>query len=191
MKERSGGLSEAIGAIGAALDSLGLAWMLIGGVAVVSRGVARLTDDVDATVVGAELDLEATVAAFSRHGITPRIDDAIAFARERQVLLLRHVPSDTPLDLSLAWLPFELEAIARAQRLDLGGVDAPVATVEDLLVYKAIAWRPRDRDDIERLVATGHAIDLVRVQIVVEQLSDALEEPERAVEFAKLVRGAR
>jgi hypothetical protein len=153
--------------------------MLIGGVAVVARGVARLTDDVDATVVGAELDLDAAITILSRHGIIPRIADATRFARQSQVLLLRHVPSDTPLDLSLAWLQFELDAIERAERLDLSGVDAPVATAEDLLVYKAIAWRPRDRDDIERLMAAGHSIDLVRVQATVEELAEALDEPER------------
>lgn len=191
MTEPDTGLPQAIAALGAALDSMGLPWMLIGGIAVVSRGVARMTDDVDATVVGAKIDLEAAVAIFARHGIVPRIDDALPFARQRQVLLLRHAPSDTPLDLSLAWLPFELEAIERAQRLDLGGIDAPVATIEDLLVYKAIAWRPRDRDDIERLVATGHAIDLARVRAIVEQLADALEEPERAIRFAELIERAR
>ena len=71
--------------------------------------------------------------------------------------------------------------------MDLGGVDAPVATIDDLLVYKAIAWRPRDREDIERLLATGHAVDIRRVQAIVEQLGEALEEPERAAQFAKLL----
>jgi hypothetical protein len=164
--------------------------MVIGGVAVIARGVARLTDDVDATVVGADFDLDTAVAVLSRHEIVPRVEDAIAFARQRQVLLLRHVPSGTPLDLSLAWLSFEIEAIERADRLDLGGVEAPVATTDDLLIYKAIAWRPRDREDIERLMAAGHAIDLARVQATVELLSDALEEPERAIRFADLVRRA-
>lgn len=154
MTERRVGVPQTVAALGAALESIGVSWMVIGGVAVVARGVARLTDDVDATVIGADLDLEATITVLSRHGIIPRIDDAIRFARQSQVLLLRHALSDTPLDLSLAWLPFEVDAIERAERLDLNGVDAPVATVEDLLVYKAIAWRPRDREDIERLTST-------------------------------------
>jgi hypothetical protein len=185
------GPSQAIAALGEALEALGVPWMVIGGVAVVARGVARLTDDVDATVVGADIDLEAALTVLSAHEITPRIEDAIAFARQRQVLLLRHVPSSTPLDLSLAWLPFEIEAIERAERLDLGGVHAPVATTDDLLVYKAIAWRPRDRDDIERLMAAGPTIDIARVQATVELLADALEEPERAIRFAELVRRTR
>jgi len=185
--DRRASIPQTIAALRTALESIGVPWMVIGGVAIVARGVTRLTDDVDATVIGAEFDLDAAIAVLSRHGIAPRIADAARFARQSQVFLLRHVPSDTPIDLSLAWLPFEIDAIERAERLDLSGVDAPVATIEDLLVYKAIAWRPRDRDDIERLMKTGHAIDLVRVQAIVEQLAEALGEPERASRFAALV----
>jgi hypothetical protein len=191
MTERGADSSQALAALRAALESIGVPWMLIGGVAIIARGVARLTDDVDATVIGADLDLDAAVIILSHHGIVPRIEDATRFARQSQVLLLRHVPSDTPLDLSLAWLPFEIEAIERAERLDLGGVDAPVATIEDLLVYKAIAWRPRDRDDIERLIAGGQAIDIMRVQAIVEQLAEAMDDPDRAIRFAELVARAR
>jgi hypothetical protein len=49
------------------------------------------------------------------------------FARENQILLLRHVPSGTDIDLSLAWLPFELEALGRAELLQLRGVEVPMA----------------------------------------------------------------
>lgn len=185
------GIPEVIGALGTALESIGVPWMLIGGVAVISRGLPRLTDDVDATLMGAEVDLEQLVDALEQHGIRPRIDGAIDFARQRQVLLLIHTASDIPLDVSLAWLPFETSAIERAERMDLGGVRAPVATVDDLLVYKAIAWRPRDRDDIERLVAAGHPIDVERVQRTVEALAEALEDPDRARIFAELVAKAR
>lgn len=44
---------------------------------------------------------------------------------------------------------------------------------------------------IERLMEAGHAIDLVRVRAIVEQLAEALDEPERAARFAELVSRAR
>lgn len=191
MTERRVAVPQTIAALGAALDTIGLPWMVIGGIAVVARGVTRFTDDVDATVIGAEFDLDAAIAVFAHHGIAPRINDATSFARQSQVLLLRHVSTDTPLDLSLAWLPFEIEAIERAERLVLSGVEAPVATAEDLLVYKAIAWRPRDRDDIEQLMDAGHTIDFVRIQAIVEQLAEALDEPERALQFIEILRRPR
>lgn len=88
----------------------------------------------------------------TRHRIVPRISDAIAFARERQVLLLRHEPSGVTIEVSFAWLPFEEEALERAYEIDFQGVRLRVARAEDLIVYKAAAWRDRDRADIERLL---------------------------------------
>ena len=41
--------------------------------------------------------------------------------------------------LSIAWLPFELEAIAACETVCLGDLRVPVARAEDLLIYKTIA----------------------------------------------------
>ena len=71
------------------------------------RGITRLTDDVDATVWAERLDVDDVLAVLARHEIVGRIPDAAAFAHERQVLLLQHTPTATPMELSLAWLPFE------------------------------------------------------------------------------------
>jgi hypothetical protein len=80
------------------------------------------------------------------------------------VLLLVHAPSATQIELSLAWLPFEHEALARAERLGIGSVQARVATAEDLVIYKAVAWRERDKSDIELLIQLHHdRIDFDRV----------------------------
>jgi len=95
------------------------------------------------------------------------------------------------LDLSLGWLPFECDAMARATAVDLDGVSVPVATAGDLIVFKAIGWRDRDKWDIEELLARHRTnIDLVRVRATVLQLLQALDEPERMAQFDALVRQA-
>lgn len=172
-----------------ALDELAVPAMIIGGIAVIARGVPRHTIDIDAAVWAEGLDVERLIDLLASHQIVPRIADARTFARERQVLLLRHEPSGTPLELSLAWLPFEREALDRATRVDFGSVVASVATPEDLVIYKAVAWRDRDRTDIERLLAL-HAttIDLARVRSLVRQFAEALDEPGRVDGFDALVR---
>jgi predicted nucleotidyltransferase len=93
---------------------------------------------------------------------------------------MRHRATAVDLDLSLAWLSFEIEAIASAEKLSLAGVRLPVARAEDLVIYKALAWRPQDQQDVERLLLL-HAseIDLVRVRRVVAGLAEALDDPER------------
>ncbi len=163
--------------------------MIIGGIAVIARGVPRQTVDIDATVLGDAITLDRLVAELARDGIAPRIADADEFARRHQILLVRHEATGTPLEISLAWLPFEREALARASEVDFGGVPIRVAAVEDLLVYKAVAWRDRDRADIERLlVRHGASIDLGRVRTVVQEFAAALDDPGRLDEFDALVR---
>jgi hypothetical protein len=175
-------------ALRAALLEVGEPHMLIGGTAVILRGVARLTDDVDATVWAERVDLDQLLAVLARHEIVGRVPDAAAFARERQVLLLRHLPTETPMELSLAWLPFEREALQRAELLDVGGVDIPVAVAQDLVIYKTIAWRDRDRTDVERLLrAHADEIDLSYVRRVIAEFAEALDERERVEDFERLL----
>jgi len=103
----------------ATLDELAIPWMVIGGVAVIASGVPRETIDIDVAVLGRVSDLDVLLATLERNGITPRIEGARQFARERQVLLLQHESSGVTMELSFAWLPFEEEALARARRIDV------------------------------------------------------------------------
>jgi len=162
--------------------------MIIGGLAAVARGIPRFTRDIDATIEAEGLDVDHALALLQQHGFEPRIEHAAEFARQRLVLLLRHRSSAVDLDLSLAWLPFEREALSRATSVDFEGVRLPVVAVDDLIVLKAVAWRLGDRSDIERLlIRYGRKIDLVRIRQALEQLLNMLEEPERLVEFDRLV----
>ena len=182
------GVLQALAALSEALSAVKAPAMIIGGIAVIARGVPRLTVDVDATVWGADVSLDDLFATLKAYGIVPRIPDAEAFARHRQVLLLEHRPSGTPLEVSLGWLPFEREALHRASEVDFGGLSISVPQVDDLIVYKAVAWRGRDRDDIERLLLLhGDRIDLDRIRDLVRQFSEALEEPERVAELEALI----
>jgi len=184
-------LIQALEAVVDALHEMPALSMVIGGIAVIVHGVPRLTVDVDATIWGHETDLETLFQKLAEHGIVPRIPDAFAFARDRQVLLLRHEPSGTPLEVSLGWLPFELEALKRSTIVRVGNVDVSIAVPEDLVIYKALAWRDRDRYDVERLLVLHQAaIDLDRVRDFVRQFAEVLEEPGRVAEFESLVQRA-
>lgn len=149
---------------------------IIGGIAVIARGVPRLTRDIDVAIAGEDISIPALASQLAEAGIVPRISDAIAFAEESQVLLLRHHESGVDIDVSLAWLPFELEALAAASFESLGGVRTSIAMPEDLIIFKAVAWRPQDQQDVERLLALyGSRVDLDRIRRHVKQLGDALE----------------
>lgn len=162
--------------------------MVIGGLAVIARGVVRHTDDADATVWAADVDLPNPIAALGRHGVVGRINDLEAFAAQAQVLLLVHQPTGVPMEVSLAWLPFERDALSRAERVSVEGLEIPVATAQDLIVYKTVAWRDRDRGDVEALLRLHRsAVDLDYVRARIAEFAEAIEEPERLAAFDALV----
>jgi hypothetical protein len=106
-------LLQGLAALGAALEEVGAPAMVIGGIGVIARGVPRQTIDVDATVWADAVETSTLLTLLARHEIRPRIADAADFAQRHQVLLLRHDPSGTPMEISFASLPFEREALPR------------------------------------------------------------------------------
>jgi predicted nucleotidyltransferase len=171
-----------------ALQALEGRYMLIGGLAVVLRGFPRHTDDIDITVMGADVSAAELGRLLDAGGFEARIGDAVAFAEQNMVLLYRHIDTGIEIDVTLAWLPFEEEAIAHAQPIEVEGVELPVVRVEDLLVYKAVAFRELDQRDIRALVMLHRdEIDLERVVRIVGQFAEAVEDPDRVGELERLL----
>lgn len=187
--ERPPGFLDALRALCDGLGALDVPWMIIGGVAVIAHGVPRYTADVDATVSAPSEALERIFEILADRRIVPRIDGALAFARERQVLLLRHEPSGVDLDVSLAWLPFEVEAIRRSESCDYAGVTIRIPRPDDLVIYKLVAARPRDYEDVERLLLLhGPSLDLRHITATVREFADALEDPMRTDALERLLK---
>lgn len=70
-----------------------------------------------------------------------------------------------------------MEAIAAAGPAVLGVARIPVAQPEALVIYKAVAWRPQDQQDVERLLALrGAHMDLARIRRHVRELEEAMDE---------------
>jgi hypothetical protein len=187
MAARRSPFLKALAALHDALRECKAPAAVIGGVAIIARGVARHTADIDATVLAAAVENRGLLACFAGHGFVARIPKPLEFARANQIVLLRHRITGVDLDLSLAWLPFEAEAIANAEPIEYAGVTLPCARAEDLLIYKLIAHRNRDLDDAERLLLLHRkAIDMARVRRVLGQLAEALEGPDRLMTLAQL-----
>ena len=170
----------------------GLPGMIIGGVAVIALGFPRTTVDIDATVWATLDDLDSLVGRLERAGIAPRIAGAIDFAKTNRVLLMKHCDSGVPIDISLAVLPFEQEAIAHRRVIDVGGLRMTIPRVDDLLVYKMVASRPQDlRDAEELLLRYVDTVDLSRGRRLVGEFAAVLERPEMLTTFDRLVALAR
>ena len=119
-------------------DAAGVRAAIIGGVAASLLGKPRLTKDIDAIVMDAEA--EALIASGARYGFQPRIADAVDFARNTRMLLLRFAEGGIDIDLSLGALPFEYEVIDRSSMIEVSrGVSIRVASPEDIVIMKVIA----------------------------------------------------
>ncbi len=165
--------------------------MVIGGIAVIAHGVRRLTTDIDAVVRGDAVEVPALLELLARHGIVSRIEEPLRFAEQNLVLLLRHQPSGVDLDVSLAWSGFENEALRARKQARFGRARAPMATPEALIVFKAIAARPKDLEDVEALLAIHPDIDIARVRAHVRQLAELAGDQEIAQGFEAVLAKAR
>lgn len=173
-------LEKALADLASALNATGVPWMVIGGIAVIARGVRRMTTDIDATVRGDQADIGSLVRALAKKRIVPRIDNAERFASESLVLLLRHAPTGVEFDVSMAWTDFEHAAIAASSVAAFGVVKAPMARPEDLIVFKAIAGRPKDIEDAAALLVLYPKLDRNWLRGRVSQLAALADEPELA-----------
>lgn len=171
-------LETALADLTVALDATRVPWMVIGGIAVIARGVRRFTTDIDAAIRGDGLAIAPLLRALAKRKIVPRIDDAERFAAENLVLLLEHAPSGVELDVSLAWTAFEHDAIASAEVAPFGVVKAPMARPEDLIVFKAIAGRGKDIEDATALLVLYPKLDLGRIRDRVRELAELADAPE-------------
>lgn len=142
MSERS--VSDSSARAAEILRSLGGRWALIGALAAMQyRETERLTTDADFLVdrvTGLAQAFEARgyeVRPMSEPGGLP--------------YLLRMRAADEKVDVIIAGTPFEDSALSRAA--------GNVITAEDVIVFKLLAWRTKDIDDIDSIMAARHALD--------------------------------
>lgn len=179
-------LEAALVDLAAALHRIAIPWMVIGGIAVIARGVRRMTTDIDVTLRGDQLEISALIEALAKKRIVPRISDAARFASESLVLLLKHQPTDVELDVTMAWTDFEHEALAASSVTPFGGARVPMAQADDLVVFKAVAGRPKDVEDATSLLLMYPNIDRTRIRHRVKQLAALADDvaPTRTLESA-------
>ncbi|MCL5447099.1 MAG: hypothetical protein M1350_06835 [Actinobacteria bacterium] len=127
------------------LNDLNLEWAIIGGVGAKRyRLVPRHTDDLDFVANR----LTELMGVLEDRGLTFRV------LRERDnspYLLQGTTPDGMHFDIYEAHTDFEKSALERRIK--------EYATPEDIIVYKLMAWRPQDRDDVASMLAAQPNLD--------------------------------
>ena len=169
------------------LDVTKMPFMVIGGIAASILGQPRLTQDVDVLAILPEADWANAVSTAATYDIVPRIENPVDFAHRSRVLLMRHAASGINIDLTFGRLSFEQTAIGRSEIHDISGLRVRLPRVEDLLVMKAVARRPKDLQDIEGLLAAHPEADLVVVRQWVREFATAMSMSDMLDDFDNVV----
>ncbi len=150
-------------------------YMIIGGIANSIYGNPRQTFDIDIKIDFDENRVENFLSKLASVGrLVP--DDPLEFFKKHAVL-----PVDVKsvrIDLIMAGLAYEKEAINRSVKKSLFGISAKVTTVEDLIIQKSISTRDKDWMDIAELIRIqSENIDWEYVLKYIDELAEFLSDP--------------
>ena len=151
--------------------------VIIGGIAVGLLGKPGFTADVDAVILLSTMEIAQFIELAQAEAIFPRIQNAEDFARKNRVLLLKHKPTETDIDISLGILPFEQEMVERASTETFSNLSIRLPTPEDLIIWKAIAHRPKDLEDIRTIADKYPNLDRKRIEEWIKSFGEVLELP--------------
>ncbi len=141
-------LKELLWRIAKMMETLNVPYMIIGGQSVAVHGEPRFTKDVDITVgVGLER-LEDILDVAKEFQLLPLPEDPKSFAHRTLVLPLKDLKSGFRVDIIFSYTPYERQAIRRA--IEINGVK--YASVEDTIILKMVAGRPRDIEDVKTIL---------------------------------------
>lgn len=181
-------LIEPLIALQGLLNRFGGNSVIIGGIAVGFLGKPRFTVDLDAMFFASNQDIPRILELAKLEGIMPRIENVEEFAKKSRVLLMRHTASGANIDVSLGALKFEEEAIERSVLHPIGTLSVRLPTPEDLIIFKAVAHRPKDLEDIRTIVDANPNLDLQRIQQWVESFAEVLYLPDLWNQIEKILK---
>ena len=88
-----------------------------------------------------------------------------------------------------AGIPFEEQAIARGVTVPIGKSSVRLCAPEDLIVFKLVSERPRDREDVEGVIARQAAkLDLEYLGARAHELAADLGRPEILTFYSECLR---
>lgn len=152
-------------------------YMLIGGMANIVWGRARLTHDLDLSLLCEDENIPGFIEKLKRKFKLLPADPA-SFLKQTGVLPAMD-DNGIRIDFIFARLPYEENAIRRAKVVHFGKLPVKVCTVEDLIIHKIISKRPIDLEDVRWIIIRHwYRLDRDYLDPLVKELSHLLERPE-------------
>ena len=137
------------------LEAEGVPFVVVGGIAASLQGEPRYTDDVDFMVTLPTSRVQSLVEKARAEGfdIEPELAETQWHFGGCVRLWIGEPGSQTAMDLMACKTDFMKEAAWRAVPVRCMGRLVPVASAEDMVLFKIVAWRIQDAADAQKLVA--------------------------------------
>lgn len=147
------------------LDQLAIDYAVIGGFAVRAHGVPRPTYDIDLAIAVTRDELPhlfEKLCELSFEIPEAYVQGWVDRLNEMPLVKLRRNIRDESLDVDLFLVEtgFLREVMKRRARLDADGKELWVVSAEDLILFKLLADRPRDRGDVADVFFIQGSLDV-------------------------------
>ena len=165
-------IEKLLSAIAKELDKHQIPYMVIGGQAVLIYGFPRLTEDIDITL-GVDVDKIGLIKDVCRRiglRIPRQIDED--FINETSVLVAVDKRSRIRVDFIFSFTEYEKNALKRTKKIKMNNQSVRYASIEDVIIHKLFAGRPRDIEDVEIIMQKNKGkIDVVYLKRNLQQFA--------------------
>jgi hypothetical protein len=166
---------ELLARLASVLSRGNLPYMIIGGQAVLLYGEPRLTKDIDITL-GVNIDrLDELLVIVKELSLTPLPEDVPSFVQETMVLPVLEKSTGIRVDFIFSFTPYEAQAIGRAKKIILAEQEVCFASLDDLILHKMFAGRPRDLEDVSTLILKNPGIDVSYIRRWLKEFDAAVQ----------------
>jgi hypothetical protein len=158
------------------LKKAAIPYMVIGGQAVLLYGEPRLTRDIDITLGVGPADLQRIRDVIARIGLRILVANDCDFVERNLVLPTLEEKSGIRVDFIFSFSLYETQAIARGRDVKFGKISVRFASLEDVVIHKVIAGRPRDVEDIKSILLKHPQYDSPEIEKWLKEFSDSSDE---------------
>ncbi len=178
---------ELIARIAKALKEAKIPYMIIGGQAVLLYGSPRMTKDIDITLGVSTERLEDVVVAVEALGLKILPEDCRPFVEKTWVLPTKEEGSGIRVDFIFSFTPYERQAIERAKAIFLQKTPVMFASMEDVIIHKVFAGRPRDIEDVRSIILKNPHLDRKYVTGWLKEFDRSVEEERFLDKFTEIL----
>ncbi len=162
--------------IAQALQDQQIDYMIIGGQAALKYGVTRFTQDIDVTLgVGVE-HYQQIEKMLSAKNYIIRIGDPESFVKRTMVLPVQDKKTGINIDFIFSFSTFEKQALSRSIPVQINNIPVRYVSLEDLLIHKIIAGRPRDLEDVKSIILHNPKFDYNYIENWLKEFDKSLAE---------------